>query len=145
MISALLVGITTIALSVKGDFRGGRGTGGPPSKDKGALKKWLDGLADALKRLAGKAVAALPAIVGIVVDVVLNFLGKAVAFVAEHVWALIVFVVGFIAAWLMQRVQKGYVLASACLIKSFVFFSRLDIFNTFLRYLVSYGATYDNS
>ena len=84
MISALLAGITTIVLSVKGDFRGGRGTGGPPSKDKGALKKWLDGLADALKGLAGKAAEALPAIVGSVVDAILNLLGKAVGFVAEY-------------------------------------------------------------
>ena len=53
-----------------------RGAGGPasPSKDKeGGLKKWLDRLADALKRLAGKAVEALPAIAGSVVGVVLSF------------------------------------------------------------------------
>ena len=48
-------------------LEGGVGTGGSPSKDEGALKKWLDRLADALKRLAGKAVEALPAIVGSVV------------------------------------------------------------------------------
>ena len=71
------------------------------------MKKWLDRLADALKRLAEKAVEALPAIVGSVVGAVLSFLGKAIGFVAEHAWTLIVSVVGFIAAWLMQRVQKG--------------------------------------
>ena len=37
-------------------------TGSPP-KVEGILKKWLDRLADALKRLAGKAVEALSAIV----------------------------------------------------------------------------------
>ena len=65
--SAFLASITTIVLSVIGDFGGGGGTGSSPPKDKGALKKWLDSLADALKRVAGKAVVALPAIVGSVV------------------------------------------------------------------------------
>ena len=37
------------------------------------MKKWLDRLADALKRLAGKVVEALPAIVGSVVGVILSF------------------------------------------------------------------------
>ena len=47
--------------------------GGPasPSKDKKeALKKWLDRLADTLKRLARKTVEALPAIVVSVVGAV---------------------------------------------------------------------------
>ena len=80
--------------------------GGPPSKDKETLKKWLDRLADALERLAGKAAEALPDILGSVVSAILSFLGKAVGFVAEHAWALIVFVVGIIGVWLMQRVKK---------------------------------------
>ena len=80
--------------------------GGTPSKDKGILKKWLDRLADTLKRLAEKAVEALPAIVGSVVGTILSFLEKAIGFVAEHTWALIVFVVGLIGAWLMQEVKK---------------------------------------
>ena len=82
-------------------------TGGSPPKDKGALKKWLDRLADALKRLAEKTAEALPAIIGSVVGAILRFLGKAVGFVAEHTWALIVFVVGLVDWWLMQRVKKG--------------------------------------
>ena len=106
ILTAFSMTVSTIALAVTAALGGGKPYFSSNYKE-GALKKWFDRLADALKRLAGKAVAALPAIVGIVVDVVLSFLGKAVAFVAEHVWALIVFVVGFIAAWLMQRVQKG--------------------------------------
>ena len=70
-------------------------------------KKWLDRLADALKRLAGKAVESLPAIVGSVVGAILTFLGKVVGFVAEHAWALIVFVAGFIGVCLMQKVKKN--------------------------------------
>ena len=50
-----------------------RGAQGSPLKDKGTLKKWLDRLADALKRLAGKAAEALPDIVGSVVGAILVF------------------------------------------------------------------------
>ena len=96
------VTIVTIVLAFIGVFGG---TGGSP-KDKGTLKKWLDRLADALKRLAGKAAEALPAIVGSIVGSILSFLGKAVGFVAEHTWALIVFLAGLIGWWLMQRVKK---------------------------------------
>ena len=82
------------------------GAGGSPSKDKGTLKKWLDRLADPLERLAGKAVEALPAIVGSLVGGILSFLGKAVGFVAENIWTLIVFVAGLVGWWLMQKVKK---------------------------------------
>ena len=99
--------ISTIVFANTGVFGGGvRGAGGSPSKDKGALKKWLDRLADALKRLGGKTAEALPAIIGSVVGTILSFLGKVVGFVAEHTWILIVFVVGLIGWWLMQKVKK---------------------------------------
>ena len=50
------------------------------------------------KKLAGKTVEALPAIVESVVGAILSFLGKAVGFAAEHTWALIVFVAGLVDA-----------------------------------------------
>ena len=78
------------------------------------LEKWLDTLADELKRLAEKAVEALPTIVGNVVGAILSSFGKAVGFVAEHTWALIVFVAGLVGWWLMQKVKKSYVFASSC-------------------------------
>ena len=95
--------ISTILLAITGAFGGGGGGGGSPSKDEG----WLGRLADTLKRLAGKAVEALPAIVESVFGAILSFLGKAVGFVAEHAWALIVSVVGLIGLWLMQKVKKS--------------------------------------
>ena len=77
--------ISTIVLAIAGVFGGGgRGAGGSPPKDEGILKKWLDRLPDALKRLAGKAVEALSAIVRSVVGAILSLLGKAVGFVAEN-------------------------------------------------------------
>ena len=70
--------MSTIVLAITGAFGGGRrggggggrGGGGSPTRDEGVLNKWLNWLADALKRLAGKAVEALPAIVGSVVDAI---------------------------------------------------------------------------
>ena len=72
--------ISTIVLAITGAFGGSGGVGGSPPKDE----KWLCRLADALKRLAGKTVEALPAIVGSVFGAILSFLGKAIGLVAEH-------------------------------------------------------------
>ena len=95
--------ISTIVFAIMGVFGGDSGgTGGSPPKDKG----WLDRLADTLKRLAEKAVEALPAIIGSLVGAALSFLGKTFGIVAEHTLALIVFAVGLIGWWLMQRVKK---------------------------------------
>ena len=63
-------------------------------------------LTDTMKRLTGGSAQASPAIIGSVVGAILSFLGKAVGFVVEHTWALIVFVLGLIGWWLMQSVKK---------------------------------------
>ena len=108
ILTALSMTISTIVLAITGVFgRVGRETRGSSAKDEGVLKKWLELLANALKRLGGIAVEALPAIVGSAVGAILSSLGKAVEFVAEHPWALIVFVVGLVGWWLMQKVKKG--------------------------------------
>ena len=70
------------------------------------MKKWLGRLSDALRRLTGKAVKVLPAIVRSVVGAILSFLDKAVEFVAEQTWTLNVFVVGLIGVWLIQRESR---------------------------------------
>ena len=107
VLTAFSMTISTIVLAITGVFGGGSGGArGTPSKDNGTFKKWLYRLAEALKRLAGKAAEALPAIMGSVVGAILSFLGKAVGFVAENTWALIVFTAGLIAWWLMQKVKK---------------------------------------
>ena len=61
ILTVLSMTISTIVLAITGVFGGGGGgrTGGSPSKDEGVLKKWLDRLPVALKRLPGKAAEAL--------------------------------------------------------------------------------------
>ena len=108
VLAALSMTISIIILAITCVFGGVGGAGGSSSKDEGVLKKWLDRVADTLKRLAGKAVEALPAIMGSVVGaIILSFFQKTVGFVAEHTWALIVFVAGLIGVWLMQRVWRN--------------------------------------
>ena len=59
------------------------------------------------QKTCGKVVEALPAIVGSVAGAILSFLGKGVGLVAEHIWALTVFVAGLVGWWLMQKVKKS--------------------------------------
>ena len=105
ILAALSMTISKIVLAIAGAF-GGWGAGCSPPKDEGVFKKWLDRLAEALKRLTGKAAKALPAIIASAIGAILSFLGKAIGFVAEHKWALIVFVTGLVSVWLIQRVQN---------------------------------------
>ena len=65
--------ISTIVLAITFVLRGGGGGGGSPPKDEGVLNKWLNRLADAFKRLAGRTVEAFPALVGSVVGAILGF------------------------------------------------------------------------
>ena len=89
--------ISTIALVISGAFGGiDGGTRGSPPNEEGVFKKWLDSLPNVLKRLAGKAAEALPAIAESVVGAILSFLGKAVGFAAEHIWDLFIFVEGLV-------------------------------------------------
>ena len=80
-----------------------RGAGGFSPKDEG----WLYMLANALKRLAGKIVEAVKAIVVSVLGAILSFLKKTVGFVAEHTWAPIAFTAELVGVWLMQKVRKS--------------------------------------
>ena len=61
----------------------------------------------------GKTVEALPTITASVVGAILSFLGKAVGFVAEHTWALVVFVAGLVVVWLMQKLRPLPVLVTS--------------------------------
>ena len=103
IITAIGMIISTIVVSLTGGG-GAASSGGPPPKNNNKLIEWfkdkLKRLSNALKRLAGKAVGALPGIIGSVFGAILNFLAKAVGFAAKYVWTFLVFIVGVVATWL---------------------------------------------
>ena len=72
---------STIVFAIRGTFGAGTTTTSPPN-DEEVLKKWLNRLVRALKKLAGKSFESLPAIVRSIAGAVLTFLGRAVGFVA---------------------------------------------------------------
>ena len=105
ILTAVGMAISTLVLALTG----GGGTVTPPSpppapSDKGGLREWakntLQALGRVLAKLAGKAAAAPPGIIGSIVSWLLGTLGKAAGWLAEHVWALAVAVGGllFLAA-----------------------------------------------
>ena len=107
IITAIGMIISTIVVSLTGGGGAASSGGGPPPKDNNKLVEWfkdkLKRLSDALKRLAVKAVGALPGIIGSIFGAILNFLAKAAGFAAQHVWAFLVFVVGAVATWVYTR------------------------------------------
>ena len=66
----------------------------PKPSDEGGVKEWikkqLQALGRALANLAGKAIAALPGIIGSIVSWPLSTLGKAATWLADNVWALVI-------------------------------------------------------
>ena len=101
--------ISTVIVATSSAFPGGGAHAASESslpKDKEALKKWLNRLAGAFKKLAGKVIEVLSDIVRSDVGATLCFIGKAVRFVVAHTWALIIVVAWFIGLWLMQKVKK---------------------------------------
>ena len=105
ILTAVGMAISTLVLALTG----GGGTVTPPSpppapSDKGGLREWakktLQALGRVLAKLAGKAAAALPGIIGSIFSWLLSTLGKAAGWLTEHVWALAVAVGGllFLAA-----------------------------------------------
>ena len=61
-----------------------------PSPDKSWIKKKLEALKNLLGKLAAKAGAALPGIIGSIVSWILNRVKDVVGFIAKETWILIV-------------------------------------------------------
>ena len=100
ILTALGMTISTIVLAITGG-----GASGAPSlapKPSGGVKEWvkkhLQALGRVLAKLAGKAAAALPGIIGLVVSWLLSTLGKTTLWLAENLWAAAVLAVGLIIA-----------------------------------------------
>ena len=80
----------------------------PSPADKPGLKEWvkkhLQALGRALAKLAGKAAAALPGIIGSIVSWLLGLLGKAASWLAENTFTLVLAVGGL----LLLAVKKHF-------------------------------------
>ena len=104
--------ISTIVLAIKNALviSSGSGGGSKPPKDSNKVVTWLRSQLKALTRLLGKLAeklaAALPGLIGSIISGILKFLKTAVTFLAQHVWLLIVFVIGLIGSWLFREVSK---------------------------------------
>jgi len=100
ILTALGMAISTLVVALTGGGGSAAPTPAPPTPDKGGIKEWVKRQLNAIKRLlsrlAEKAAAALPGIIGSVVSWLLSTIGKAVGWLAENTWALIVGAVGLL-------------------------------------------------
>ena len=113
VLTAIGMAISTLVLALTGGGGGAPSTS-PPSNKSGVkewVKKQLQALGRLLVKLAGKALDALPGIIGSVVSWLLSTASKAVGWLAEHTWAIFVAIGGLllIAAreWLTKHKPKG--------------------------------------
>ena len=94
--------ISTIYLALTG------GSGGGGANEW--IKKHLRSLRRALAKLAGKAAAALPGIIGSIVSWLLSLLVKTVGWMAENLWAVLLAVGGLLLVaareWLLPKKPK---------------------------------------
>ena len=81
------------------------GGGGSRVPGKEWLKRKLKAMAELFGRLAGKATAALPGLIGSIVTWLLNRAKEAVGWLSQNMWALIVGVGGLIYTYLVTRNQ----------------------------------------
>lgn len=93
--------VSTLVLAVTGEGTGGPApTPAPPEPSKAGLKEWvkkhLAALSRALAKLAEKAAAALPGIIGSIVSWLLNFFGKTASWLVDNLWALVIAVGGLL-------------------------------------------------
>ena len=109
ILTALGMVISTLVLAVEMAV-GGAGAA-PPAPSKGGLREWvkkyLHALGRVLAKLAAKAGAALPGIIGSVVGWLLNLLSKTVGWLASNLWALMLAVGSILLItareWLAKR------------------------------------------
>ena len=102
ILTAIGMAISTLVLALTGGGSSGMPapTPTPTPPDKGGLREWakkkLQDLGRLLARLAGKAAAALPGIIGSVVSWLLNTLGKTATWLAGNLWAMLLAIAGLL-------------------------------------------------
>ena len=115
ILTALGMTISTIVLALTGGSGGGAAppqTPQPPGKGgvKEWLKKHLQSLGRILAKLADKAAAALPGIIGSIVSWLLSLLGKIAVWLAGNLWAVLLAVGGLLLVatreWLLPKKPK---------------------------------------
>ena len=119
ILTALGMIISTIVLALPGGSGGGAALRPPPqSPGKGGVKEWLkkhlQSLGRILAKLAGKAAAALPGIIGSIVSWILSLLGKTAVRLAGNLWAVLLAVGGLLLVATFcpgytSRHQLGYI------------------------------------
>ena len=120
IITAISMTISTLVLTLTG----GSGRGAAPSPTppqppqppagKGGAREWikkhLQSLGRILAKLAGKAAAALPGIIGSIVSWLLSLLGKTAVWMAENLWTVLLAVGGLLLVaareWLLPKKPK---------------------------------------
>ena len=81
----------------------------PPKPEpgiKGWIKEQLRNIANLLLKLADKMLIALPGIIGSVVSFILKAASTAVGFISEHLWLLIVALVGLLYNYLSSSLSQ---------------------------------------
>ena len=112
ILTALGMTISTIVLALTGGSGGGAAPPQPPGKGgvKDWLKKHLRSLGRILAKLAGKAAAALPGIIGSIVSWLLSLLGKTAVWLSSNLWAVLLAVGGLLLMaareWLLPKKPK---------------------------------------
>ena len=115
ILTALGMIISTIVLALPGGSGGGAAPPQPPqAPGKGGTKEWikkqLQSLGRVLAKLAGKAAAALPGIIGSIVSWLLSLLGKTAVWLSSNLWAVLLAVGGLLLVaareWLLPKKPK---------------------------------------
>ena len=108
ILTAIGMVVSTLVLALTG------GSGGipppTPPAGKGGFKEWmkkhLQSLGRALAKLASKAAAALPGIIGSIVSWLLNLLAKTAGWLAGNVWVVVLAVGGLLLADAREWFEK---------------------------------------
>ena len=111
ILTAIGMTISTLVLAVTG---GSGGAAPPQPPEKGGIKEWLKkhlrSLGRILAKLADKAAAALPGIIGSIVSWILSLLGKTAVWLAGNLWAVLPAVGGLLLVaareWLLPKKPK---------------------------------------
>ena len=74
---------------------------------KGWIKQQLQKIANLLSKVADKMLIALPGIIGSVVSFILKAASTAVGFISEHLWLLIVALVGLLYNYLSSSLSSS--------------------------------------